>query len=37
MTLDKRKSQILESIIRDYVETAEPVGSRSIVKNTILK
>jgi heat-inducible transcriptional repressor len=37
MTLDKRKSQILESIIRDYVETAEPVGSRSIVKKHNLK
>ena len=27
MTLDERKRNILGSIIRDYVETAEPVGS----------
>ena len=32
MTLDERKRRILESIIKDYVETAEPVGSRAIVK-----
>lgn len=32
MTLDERKKRILESIIKDYVETAEPVGSRAIVK-----
>ncbi|CFX98826.1 Heat-inducible transcription repressor HrcA [Syntrophomonas zehnderi OL-4] len=32
MVLDERKRYILESIIKDYVETAEPVGSRSIVR-----
>lgn len=32
MTLDERKKRILESIIKDYVETAEPVGSRAIVR-----
>lgn len=37
MTLDERKRAILESIIRDYVETAEPVGSRAIVKKHGLK
>lgn len=37
MTLDERKRLILESIIRDYVETAEPVGSRAVVKKHDLK
>ncbi|MGS0765101.1 heat-inducible transcriptional repressor HrcA [Syntrophomonas curvata] len=37
MTLDERKKLILESIIRDYVETAEPVGSRAVVKKHSLK
>ncbi|MEN6348524.1 MAG: heat-inducible transcriptional repressor HrcA [Syntrophomonas sp.] len=37
MTLDERKRIILESIIRDYVETAEPVGSRAVVKKHDLK
>jgi heat-inducible transcriptional repressor len=37
MTLDERKKQILESIIRDYVETAEPVGSRAVVRKHDLK
>lgn len=32
MNLDERKKYILESIIKDYVETAEPVGSRAIVR-----
>ncbi len=32
MTLDERKKRILGSIIKDYVETAEPVGSRAIVR-----
>ena len=32
MELDERKKLILASIIKDYVETAEPVGSRAIVK-----
>ncbi len=32
MELDERKKKILESIIRDYVATAEPVGSRAIAR-----
>ncbi|MGE5390814.1 MAG: heat-inducible transcriptional repressor HrcA [Deltaproteobacteria bacterium] len=37
MNLDERKKKILESIIKDYVETAEPVGSRAVVKKHDLK
>ncbi len=37
MTLDERKKQILESIIKDYVESAEPIGSRAIVKKHSLR
>lgn len=37
MTLDDRKKRILESIIRDYVETAEPVGSRAMVRKHALR
>jgi heat-inducible transcriptional repressor len=37
MTLDERKKRILESIIKDYVESAEPVGSRAIVKKHNLR
>jgi|LSQX01.3.fsa_nt_gb heat-inducible transcriptional repressor len=32
MDLDERKRRILEAIINDYIETAEPIGSRSIAK-----
>ncbi|MGE5422964.1 MAG: heat-inducible transcriptional repressor HrcA [Ignavibacteriales bacterium] len=32
MKLDDRKKAILEAIIKDYVKTAEPVGSRAIVR-----
>ena len=32
MDLSERQLQILQAIITDYVETAEPVGSRSIAK-----
>lgn len=32
MQLDERKKAILEAVIKDYVETAEPVGSRAIVR-----
>lgn len=32
MGLGDRKKQILRSIINDYIETAEPVGSRTIAK-----
>lgn len=37
MSLGERKKIILESIIKDYVQTAEPVGSRAIVKKYDLK
>ena len=30
--LDTRKIKILESIIKDYIQTAEPVGSRTVSK-----
>ena len=30
MKMDERKQQILLAIIKDYIETAEPVGSRTI-------
>jgi heat-inducible transcriptional repressor len=32
MALDERQRRILESIIKDYVATAEPVGSRAVVR-----
>ena len=32
MDLSERQLQILQAIITDYVENAEPVGSRSIAK-----
>ena len=32
MALSDRKIQILQAIINDYIETAEPVGSRTIAK-----
>jgi heat-inducible transcriptional repressor len=31
MGLDARKSQILRAIVDDYIDTAEPVGSKSLV------
>lgn len=37
MALDERQRMILESIIKDYVATAEPVGSRAVVKKHALK
>ena len=33
INLDERKKKILEAIIRDYLHTAHPVGSRSIWRN----
>ena len=36
MELDDRKVKILEAIIRNYLETGEPVGSRTISKFTDL-
>lgn len=32
MKLDDRKKTILEAIVKEYVRTAEPIGSRAIVK-----
>ena len=34
--LDERKMKILDAIIRTYLETGEPVGSRTISKYTDL-
>lgn len=36
MELDDRKIKILQAIIRNYLETGEPVGSRTISKDTDL-
>lgn len=36
MQLDERKNKILQAIIRNYLETGEPVGSRTISKYTDL-
>ncbi|MGN1180404.1 MAG: heat-inducible transcriptional repressor HrcA [Suilimivivens sp.] len=36
MQLDERKIKILQAIIRNYLETGEPVGSRTISKYTDL-
>ena len=32
MALSDRKLKILEAIITDYIETAEPIGSQTIAK-----
>ncbi len=37
MELDDRKLKILKAIIRNYLETGEPVGSRTISKDADLK
>ena len=37
MELDERKEKILKAIIQTYLETGEPVGSRTISKYTDLK
>ena len=36
MQLDEIKTKILQAIIRNYLETGEPVGSRTISKYTDL-
>ncbi len=36
MNLDDRKKSILRAIVEGYIKNAEPVGSRSIAKNTDL-
>ena len=36
LELDERKTKILDAIIRNYLETGEPVGSRTISKYTDL-
>ena len=35
MELGERKKRILQAVIQDYIETAEPVGSRTIAKKHI--
>ena len=37
MELDDRKLKILKAVIQNYLETGEPVGSRTISKYTDLK
>lgn len=37
MELDERKIKILNAIIQTYLETGEPVGSRTISRFTDLK
>ena len=36
MDLDDRKLKILQAVIKNYLETGEPVGSRTISKMTDL-
>ena len=36
LELDERKKKILQAVIRNYLETGEPVGSRTISKYTDL-
>ena len=36
MELNERKQKILEAIIRNYMETGEPVGSRTVSQYTDL-
>lgn len=36
MELDERKRKILHAIVKNYLETGEPVGSRTISKYTDL-
>ena len=36
MDLDERKKQILQAIVENYIDHAEPVGSRTIAKNSEL-
>lgn len=33
MALDERKLKILDAIVKEYIQTAEPVGSRTLSKN----
>ena len=32
MNLDERKKKILSSVVEDYIESAEPVGSKTLVE-----
>ncbi|MEG1459023.1 MAG: HrcA family transcriptional regulator, partial [Acetivibrio sp.] len=36
MELDERKLKILQAVVRNYLESGEPVGSRTISKYTDL-
>lgn len=35
MNLDERKKKILSSVVEDYIVSAEPVGSKTIMENII--
>ncbi len=35
-SLDERRREVLRAVIREYIETAEPVGSRSVAKRSRL-
>ena len=37
MELDERKMKILKAIISTYLETGDPVGSRTIAKDSTFK
>ena len=32
MKLDERKKKILSSVVEDYIESAEPVGSKTLIE-----
>ena len=35
MDLNDRKRRILHAVVQDYIETAEPVGSRTIARKYV--
>jgi len=37
MALDERKLKILDAIVKEYIQTADPVGSRTLSKNPDMK
>jgi heat-inducible transcriptional repressor len=37
MKMNERKKKVLLAIVQDYIQTAEPVGSRTIAKKFVLK
>ena len=34
--LDERERQVLEAVVRTYVDTAEPAGSRTVSRSSTL-